>query len=529
MKKKYAILVLLFLTAFHTYGQHIMQKGKVNTDSFPEIEFTINVNNPNIKTESDFAVSENLTPVDFSVQHKSDVNIEDESKAVLILFENMTHATHTGQRKYFQDILANSIESFVNPDDKVNIAVFDRNRNGETPLHFQLNNYIDKTDVLIREVRNIQPVNDYQSNNRSSDLYNAINDGVTDLIERFPNKNKIVLVFSAGYSLETSNEATSESVIAYARDNNVPIYSMQYMRWENRTVNRMAQHTYGKYHLSPLPLTDEKKAEAQDTLINYMNNAVERMAGQTYEFSYTSNVETDGGLNSIEVEVDNKEQLLSFTAPKCDILCQIFENKILLYGVIGGLLLIVILIIFLIKKNINKRKAENAVLEDRIESEKQNQNAALEKQQKELEDYKSESERKEQERIELEKQKAEKEKQEIIAEQKRRDEAEKEKQLIKEMMTNGFPILKIYGGGEGEFKIKKPLFSFGRQSSNDMVVDNKFISRNHFTIKYQNGNYIISDLNSTSGTIVNGKKIQTHTLKSNDHIQAGPVQFMFIK
>lgn len=68
--------------------------------------------------------------------------------------------------------------------------------------------------------------------------------------------------------------------------------------------------------------------------------------------------------------------------------------------------------------------------------------------------------------------------------------------------------------------------SVGRDSSNDIVVDNKIVSRHHahFMINSQ-GQVVIKDLGSPNGTFVNDKKITEVILVPGDVVKLGNVIF----
>lgn len=68
--------------------------------------------------------------------------------------------------------------------------------------------------------------------------------------------------------------------------------------------------------------------------------------------------------------------------------------------------------------------------------------------------------------------------------------------------------------------------SVGRDSSNDIVVDNKIVSRHHahFTINSQ-GQVEIKDLGSPNGTYVNDKKTTGCILEPGDVVKLGNVVF----
>lgn len=75
-----------------------------------------------------------------------------------------------------------------------------------------------------------------------------------------------------------------------------------------------------------------------------------------------------------------------------------------------------------------------------------------------------------------------------------------------------------------------PATSVGREVGLNLVVlDNPQVSRRHFQVTNQAGNFLINDFNSTNGTYVNGARIGETPLPLNDGdiISAGPYRFMF--
>ena len=66
------------------------------------------------------------------------------------------------------------------------------------------------------------------------------------------------------------------------------------------------------------------------------------------------------------------------------------------------------------------------------------------------------------------------------------------------------------------FSFEQPVISIGRASDNDLVIYNTKVSRKHAELRYQEGEFEISDLSSTGGTYVNGNKIDKFTSTVKD-------------
>lgn len=79
------------------------------------------------------------------------------------------------------------------------------------------------------------------------------------------------------------------------------------------------------------------------------------------------------------------------------------------------------------------------------------------------------------------------------------------------------------------YHIEKPVINIGRQLTNDIIVEDKRVSRYHAQIKYlPNGQYTIYDLGSTNGITVNGTPhLRQHTLRSGDRFTIGSYDFYF--
>jgi pSer/pThr/pTyr-binding forkhead associated (FHA) protein len=76
--------------------------------------------------------------------------------------------------------------------------------------------------------------------------------------------------------------------------------------------------------------------------------------------------------------------------------------------------------------------------------------------------------------------------------------------------------------------LTKAVTTLGRQLDNDIVFHEEFLSRFHAAIVYENEKYVLYDKDSTSGTFVNGRKIDRCVLNSGDLISLANIYIMFV-
>lgn len=82
-----------------------------------------------------------------------------------------------------------------------------------------------------------------------------------------------------------------------------------------------------------------------------------------------------------------------------------------------------------------------------------------------------------------------------------------------------------------EYYVIEGDISLGRSSKNDVVIKDKFVSKNHLLIREKNQRYYLEDLGSANGTFLNGVKIDPNELielQNNDKIGVGFIQFIFV-
>jgi pSer/pThr/pTyr-binding forkhead associated (FHA) protein len=71
-----------------------------------------------------------------------------------------------------------------------------------------------------------------------------------------------------------------------------------------------------------------------------------------------------------------------------------------------------------------------------------------------------------------------------------------------------------------EYLLDRPL-TVGRQAENDIVVDHMGVSGRHARVEPEGEAVVLTDLKSTNGTFVNGKRVERAELRPNDWITIG--------
>ena len=84
------------------------------------------------------------------------------------------------------------------------------------------------------------------------------------------------------------------------------------------------------------------------------------------------------------------------------------------------------------------------------------------------------------------------------------------------------------GNHRGEdFRIYDGKNILGTAADCDIVITDPFLSAKHCTIRHENGNFQVTDLDSMNGTFVNQKRVTKSDLIDNDTIRLGRTEFKF--
>ena len=89
-------------------------------------------------------------------------------------------------------------------------------------------------------------------------------------------------------------------------------------------------------------------------------------------------------------------------------------------------------------------------------------------------------------------------------------------------------IVALGGNHKGQdFRLRGGKNVIGTAADCEIVITDPYLSAKHSTIRYDNGSFILIDLDSTNGTYVNKKRVMKAELIDNDTVRLGKTEFRF--
>jgi len=491
MRISLSFLLSFLLFSFFSNAQEIKVKNISKVKDYPLIELKIKQRDPKTLHKNNFIISENDSILQFNLEKLE--NSKSKEQYVLILVENLKHKDRLS---FYKAVLNNSIKK-INVNHKINIGVFDRVRkNGNQSVFLLLNNFTNNKTKLLQAIENIKPKNDIYSNNKSSDLYHAVYEGINILQKKEGVKS--ILLLSTAYNNKWSSHTSSESSKAFAIKNNIPIYSLQLRKqgFEHHKLTDLVIETYG------LELITNLVVEATNFTTKSLNNLNNRL-GNEYLINYKSIYNKDGNIHNSTINI-NKKQFIYKVKTK-NIL------KWFYYGIGLIILLFSSLIIKKVIENQNlKNKEKLLFLDKKIKQEQEKNNhilSNLNKQESIINKFKTEEEVK----------------------NHNEDLIKDELKVFKKMKTFGaLPVIQYkVEGKETSYIIKNSIIFIGRAPTNHIIISDKLVSREHAKIYFNEG-YFIKDLKSSTGTFINNIQVDIERLNHGNIIKLGNTQFTFI-
>lgn len=495
----YKLSFLVLFISFTIRGQNPQVENLSLRDSFPKMELKVTLRNPQQQPASFFKIKEGDTVLPVIIKKVEKEHLEKES--LLILMENLNRKDRLD---FYKAVLEITLQEVDLKNTKVNIAVFDRVRNDGTQAIFPLlPEYTSDKTELLNAMQAIQPKNDIFGNNQSADLYHAIYEGLENLNAREGANN--LLVLSSAFNNKWSSHTSSESAKAFAQKNDIAVYSLQYriQGYEHHKLTDLAHAHYGA------EIVTNKEQEASQFLRQTLV-ALEENQGNKYYLEYTSLQPPTG--ETFVATLIMGDHPIEFLAQTPDRQSWVWYTALGIFFILALLLLI-----FYLRKKNKKSEAEKKELEEKIAAEKRSAETIrqdLGHQASELETLK---------------------RQEAERASKAAKEAFEKEQMAKMKAYGQLPYLQyVANNGNGlktlNYTIDKPVYSIGRAPNNDLVLNDKSVSRHHAIIDFKEDGYYLKDQNSTAGTKVNGERlVGAKKMQPNAVVSLGNVNVSFIQ
>lgn len=85
----------------------------------------------------------------------------------------------------------------------------------------------------------------------------------------------------------------------------------------------------------------------------------------------------------------------------------------------------------------------------------------------------------------------------------------------------------LHSDSLGVVPLIKSVINIGRESSNDVVISDSFVSRHHVQLRRRLGSYTLYDANSRGGAFVNNTAVSEHQLQNGDVIRIGHTDLVY--
>lgn len=83
-------------------------------------------------------------------------------------------------------------------------------------------------------------------------------------------------------------------------------------------------------------------------------------------------------------------------------------------------------------------------------------------------------------------------------------------------------IVTDFKGDQAKYELgRKKVLRVGKKNDNDIVLNDRAVSRSHFEIEATQDSYLLRDLNSTNGTTINNMRVKEAFLSPGDTIEVG--------
>ena len=366
-------------------------------------------------------------------------------------------------------------------------------------------------------------------NSSSSDILWALKQAIDQIKTQPADEAKAIVLCTVGKNNANSGFETTP-LITQARENRIQIYVVNIAGGEAGETfsSDLSYRTYGRYLLSDGSFeTKAKREEANrqaidknyplpysylfdenETISNWVNELPQRWAGNIYRVTFDSRFGRIGLTKEVKVQLGDDSDKSTYAIPKYT-----FKNWIKDHIVLFIILLVVVLGgvgtgLFFFIRYLRDVAAEKREEEENLEAERKR----MKQEQENLRRKLDVAENEERKRKELEKarEKAAQRQEEIDAMNALMRSKNVRARVLVSTMTGAF-----------EYQVATSENSIGSAEDNDIVIEDKTVSRHHAVLYYNGQTFGIRDLHSTNGVVINGFRVDDLKLRNGDSVTLG--------
>lgn len=516
--RKLLLFFLCFLWLLPGFSQ--VEIKDFDTKDFPQVSFTLRSYDPLVRTKEEVRVFEEdtLVPVD-SLESLGAPSIP-AMKSVLFLWDLR------GKESFVPELLFDFFNGMVatsqaNDSLKVNVAVFRSDEEGNpvyTPLFTSFtSDLLGMRDRVIEEAEK-----ELTETASSSNIVWALQQAIAQMKTQPVGDAKAIVLYTVGKNNQESGYETMP-LVTLARENRIQIYVVNIAGDKlGETLSKdLSSRTYGLYLLSEGSFeTKEKRMGNQEsfpflfseneTINAWVNDLPQRWAGNAYRVVFESRFAKIGQTKEIKVWLGDESDSKTYNVPKYT-----FGNWIKDHLVLFLILLFVAIAgigtgLFFFIRYLRDVVADKRDEEKKKEEEREKLKAEQETLRKKL--NLAENENRRQQEQEKAKQKAAQRQEQLYA-------------LNALMHSKNIKarLLVLTKTGSFEHTVVSAESTIGSSEDNDIVINDKTVSRHHAVLYFDGQTFGIRDLKSTNGIVMNGFKVDDLKLRNGDSVSLGNV------
>ncbi len=514
--KKLLLSIFCFLWLLPGFAQ--VEIKDFDTKGFPMVSFLLRSYDPEVRTINDVRILEEDTLVVVKDVESLGAPSIPAMKSVLFLWDLRSKESFVPELlfDFFNGMVATSQ---ANDSLMVNVAVFRSDEEGK-PLYTPLFSSFT-SDLLGMGSRVVEEAEmELTETASSSNIVWALKQAVDQIKTRPVDEAKAIVLCTAGKNNLNSGFETTP-LVTQARENRIQIYVVNIAGGElGETLSKdLSSRTYGLYLLSEGSFDTKKERmdhkdqfsflfSENETINAWVNDLPQRWAGNVYRVAFESRFSRIGQTKEIKVWLGDESDGKTYNIPKYT-----FGNWIKDHLVLFLILLFVAIAgvgtgLFFFIRYLRDVAADKREEEEKKEEERKRLKEEQETLRRKL-DVAENEKRKQQER-EKAKEKAAQRLEQLEALNALMRSKNIKARILVSTMTGSFENMVVSAEN-----------TIGAAEDNDIVINDRTVSRHHAVLYFDGQTFGIRDLRSTNGIVMNGFKVDDLKLRNGDSVSLG--------